>query len=191
MRSRITVVTVLSIVFLALAAPAALWAQEPAPEKEKTKAPAVAAAAPADAQVYKFTLQDFEEPACSQASEWTLSVPAGEWVQFPVIWMAKDEATARENWEHMRYQVSLDGKPLAIPDDVKERTETGKFDCPDGTMEGVSVTKMLYLPPLTGEHTYQIRYMFDDDVNDGWSTYAKGSDLSLLMKLQPKAKTKG
>jgi hypothetical protein len=57
--------------------------------------------------------------------------------------------------------------------------------CPDRTITGVVVSPVFYLPPLTAERSFDVTYVYDDDVNDGWDTFARGTRSSWTMRLRP------
>jgi hypothetical protein len=164
----------LALTILLLAAPAA--AQEPE----------IVAAAPENARVHEITQADWIEPFCRGATDWTFSVPRGHWIKVPVAWVAVDEATARANWEHMSFSVSLGERALTLPAGIEWETIPVRIECPDGRrMTGDSRQAMLYLPPVTAERAYGLAYQFHEDVNDGWAAYRKGTDFQSVLRLRP------
>jgi hypothetical protein len=164
----------LALTILLLAAPAA--AQEPE----------IAAAAPENARVHEITPADWIEPFCQGVTDWTFSVPRGHWIKVPVAWVAVDAATARANWEHMSFAISLGERALTPPTRIEWETIPVRIECPDGRrIIGDSHQAMLYLPPVTAERAYGFAYQFHEDVNDGWETYRKGTDFRTVVRLRP------
>jgi len=155
------------------------------PTPQAAAPPDIAAAPPAGAQVYTITEDMWKDAYCAGATDWTWDVPSGEWIAFPVGWIATDEATARANWEHMQYRISVDGRQLEIPDGVQTQVDSVHFECPNQTTDGVAVSRVVYFPPVAAERHYLIQYVFDADVNDGWNTFQQGSDLSTTVTLRP------
>jgi hypothetical protein len=168
-------VPVLLLVLAALIAVAPAIAQEPA----------VTAAPPEGAVVYRFTVDHWDEPLCAGAREWTFDVPAGQWVAFPIGWYAVDEATARANWESMRFELAADGRTLDVPVSEEWAVDVLDVQCPDRTITGVAVSPVVYLPPITAERRYEVSYIFDDDVNDGWYMFARGTTTTWTVRLRP------
>jgi hypothetical protein len=160
---------------------AALIAVAPAIAQE----PAVAAAPPEGAAVYRFTVDHWDEPLCAGAREWTFHVPAGEWIAFPIGWFAVDEATARANWESMRFELAADGRSLDAPMPAEWWVDALHVQCPDRTITGVAVSPVVYLPPLTAERSFDVTYVYDDDVDDGWNTFARGTRSTWTVRLRP------
>lgn len=136
----------------------------------------VRGAPPEGAAVHEFRAENWKAPICTGSTEWTFEVPRGKWIQFPAAWVAVDEATARANWEHMQYEISIGGRRLENPANVEWKVEAIRFECPDRVVEGVAVSPVLYFSPVTTVRTFRVRMLFDADVNDGWSTYPKGTD---------------
>lgn len=136
---------------------------------------------PEGAAVHEFQTENWKEPLCTGSTEWTFEVPRETWIQFPAGWVAVDEATARANWEHMQYEISIDGQPLENPEDVEWTVEAIRFECPDRVVEGVAVSPVLYFSPVVDVRTFRLRMLFDADVNDGWTTYPKGTDAAITV----------
>jgi hypothetical protein len=145
----------------------------------------LAAAPPDGAQVHRFTLADWQDALCAGANEWTFAVPGDHWIAFPIGWYAVDEATARDNWQHMRYEIMVGDQALEAPADPAWEVEALNIACPDRTVTGVAVSPVVYVPPLTGETTYSVSYLFDETVNDGWYDFEKGSRITMVARLQP------
>lgn len=141
----------------------------------------VRGAPPEGAAVHAFQAENWTEPICTGSTEWTFDVPRGMWIQFPAAWVAADEATARANWEHMQYEVSLDGRRLENPANVEWSVQAVRFECPDRVIEGVAVAPVLYFSPVSDVRTFRLRLLFDADVNDGWTTYPKGTDAAITV----------
>ncbi|HSJ30305.1 MAG TPA: hypothetical protein VK933_02650 [Longimicrobiales bacterium] len=141
----------------------------------------VRGAPPEGAAVHEFQAENWKEPICTGTTEWTLEVPRGTWIQFPAAWIAVDEATARANWEHMQYEISIEGRRLENPANVEWMVLPVRFECPDRVIEGVAIAPVLYFPPVTGARTFRLRMLFDADVNDGWTTYPKGTDSAVTV----------
>lgn len=158
-------------------------AKEPAPEAAPP--PDIAAAAPAGATVHQFTTADWQGPFCAGSTDWTFDVPSDAWIAMPIGWFAVDEATARANWEHMSYRIWLGDRELEIPEGVQMEVQALHFDCPDRTVDGTGVSPVVFLPPVTTARQYRVQLLFNDDVNDGWSTFAKGTDFTSTVTLQP------
>jgi hypothetical protein len=57
--------------------------------------------------------------------------------------------------------------------------------CPDRTIAGVAVSPIVYLPPLTAERRYEVSYIFDDDVDDGWNAFAGSTRTTWAVTLRP------
>lgn len=147
---------------------------------------AVAASPPADTEVHSFTPADMPEAVCAGASEWSLEVPTGAWIQFSRLWFATDEATARQNWEHMRIELWVDDQQLPLPEDTDWSAGLVHFDCPSGALDGFAMSPVFYLPPVTAQRKVRLRYLFDEDVDDGWNTFGKGTDISGTLTLKPR-----
>jgi hypothetical protein len=141
---------------------------------------------PESAPVHAFGVADWTEPMCAGASEWAFELPAHHWIEMPVGWIAVDEATARQNWQHMRYELEVDGEPVVVAGEPHWQTQQIQVECPGQTIRGTLVAPVVYLPPLTGERVYRFTLMFDEDVNDGWSTFEKGSSLTVTATLRPR-----
>lgn len=141
----------------------------------------VRGAPPEGAAVHEFQAENWKEPLCTGSTEWTFEVPRGKWIQFPAGWVAVDEATARANWKHMQYEITIDGRRLENPANVEWKVEAIRFECPDRVVEGVAVSPVLYFPPVRDVRTFRLRILFDAEVNDGWSTYPKGTDAAITV----------
>ncbi|MGD8320973.1 MAG: hypothetical protein PVJ02_10970 [Gemmatimonadota bacterium] len=182
-------------VAVALTAPLLMLScsKEPAPESapesasESAPPPDIAAAAPAGAAVHEFTPADWQGPLCAGSTEWTFDVPSDAWIAMPIGWFAVDEATARANWEHMSYRIWLGDRELDVPEGVQMGVAPVHIECPDRTIDGTGVSPVVYLPPVTAERTYRVQLLFNDDVNDGWNTFAAGSDFTSTVTLQATA----
>lgn len=151
-----------------------------------SRAPAVTdvtAAAPRTARVYRLDMADWEAPLCAGAAGWTFQVSRGQWIAFPIGWVAKDEAKARSNWDHITLQPSVDNQPLDLPDELVWRSDRIRFRCPNREIDGVMVGPMVYLPPVIDSRTYQLRMLFNESVHDGWTTFQKGTDLTSRITL--------
>ena len=148
--------------------------------------PDVAAEAPATAPVHRLTPDDWREPICAGAMEWTYDVPSEAWIEFPIGWIAVDHATAVSNWDRMRFELWLGDRQLAVPQGLNWEMQPVQFECPDRVVTGTAFCPMVYLPPLTTERPYRIRLIFEGDVNDGWATYRGGTDLNVTLTLRPK-----
>lgn len=154
--------------------------------------PAIAAKAPDDVRVHRFHIQDWEEPACAGASEWTVEVPAGHWIEYPVGWIAVDHGTAIENWDCMRFEIRTGGELLDVGSQpLNWDLSPVQFECADRTIEGMALAPLVYLPPVDGERTYEVRYIFRADVDDGWNTYEAGSDLRIHVTFRNPAEGDG
>lgn len=147
----------------------------------------LAAAAPEGARVHHFDLVDWREPLCSGASEVAFDVPAGHWVEYPVGWIAVDHATAIQNWDCMGFEISTGGRVLPVPQGLNWDLSPVRFECPNDTVEGMALSPVIYLPPVDGERTYRVRYLFRAEVNDGWRSFAKGSDLTVQVTFRVEA----
>lgn len=156
------------------------------------QAPDIAAEAPDDAQVFRFEADDWKEPLCAGASEWTLEVPPGQWIEYPVGWIAVDHGTAIENWDCMRFEIRTGGELLEIDNQHLNWDLTPvRYECPDQTIEGMAFSPLVYLPPVDGERTYEVRYIFRSDIDDGWTTYEEGSDLRMHVTFRNPAEGEG
>lgn len=147
--------------------------------------PEIAAAPPPEAAVFRITPDLWEEPICAGVMEWTYQVPAGEWVGFPIGWIATDHPTAISNWDRMRFELWVDDRELEVPTGLNWELHEIHYACPGGAVDGVAFAPMVYLPPLTAERHYRIRFIFQDEVNRGFSTFAKGTDLMVRLNLRP------
>ncbi len=147
----------------------------------------IAAAPPAGVTVHRFTVADWLEQACAGKPEADLTVPAGEWVELPILWIAKDEATTRANLKSMTYSIALGDKTVALPAGVRWETGTWVMACPKQTYTGFGIAPVIYLPPSASERTVRLDYLINEDVNDGWDTYKKGKISTPLLRLHPAA----
>ncbi|MEJ2218103.1 MAG: hypothetical protein P8099_15955 [Gemmatimonadota bacterium] len=171
--------------FVPLAVVALLLVPACAKQPEAGPAPDIAAAPPADAQVHEFTMDEWRDAFCAGGTDWTFDVPTDAWIAMPVSWVAKDEATARANWEGVTYRLTVDGRSLEVPEGLQLRVDSVHFECPNGTIDGIGVSYMTYLPPVTAERHFSVHYLVNDDLNDGWSDYPKGSELTMNLTLRP------
>ncbi|MFW5947172.1 MAG: hypothetical protein ACOCUW_01660, partial [Gemmatimonadota bacterium] len=92
----------------------------------------MAAAPPDDAEVYEFDIATWEEPVCTEASAWSFEVPAGQWVEFPIGWIAEDHPTAVHNWDSIDFEILADGEPLEVPDGLNWGVDPIHFECDSG-----------------------------------------------------------
>lgn len=142
--------------------------------------PEVVTSPPRQTPIHHFEVQDWKEMVCSGATSVILEVPAGEWIEFPVGWIAADHGRAIQNWDCMGFEIRTGGRVLSVPNQgLNWDLSPVRFECADRTVEGIALSPVVYLPPVDGERTYQVRYIFRSDVNDGWSTFAGGSDLTV------------
>lgn len=163
-------------------------AAKAAPSPAAPAAAEIAAAPPAGATVHRFTVADWLEPACAGKPEADLTVPNGEWVELPILWVAKDEATTRANLKSVTYAIAVNNKAVALPAGFRWETGTWVIACPTQTYAGFGMAPVFYLPPSASERTVRLEYLINDDVNDGWDTYKKGSKISVpLLRLHPAA----
>lgn len=146
--------------------------------------PDIAAKRP-DAPIFHFELDAWEEPVCAGATAWTAEVPPGQWIELPVGWIAVDHSTAIQNWDCMRFEIRTGGRLLEVqPQQLNWDLMPVRFECPGRTIEGMALAPVVYLPPVDGERTYELRYIFRADVDDGWSTYEAGSELRVNVTLR-------
>jgi hypothetical protein len=85
----------------------------------------------------------------------------------------------------MRVELSADGLTLDLPAPAEWAVDALYVQCPDRTITGAAVSPIVYLPPLTAERRYDVTYVFDDDVDDGWNTFARGTRSTWTVRLRP------
>ena len=173
MRSRRPLFPAIVAVIAAIAVgPAAAIAQQPAVQ------------APDDAPIHRLHVEDWNDIVCQGLEDWTFEVPPGHWIELPIGWVAVDHGTAIANWDCMEFTILQDGDPIPLPDRPNWDLNPVSYECADRTIEGMALAPLIYLPPVDGSETYQIRYHFRADTDDGWSTYEAGSNIDVTLTLR-------
>ncbi len=145
----------------------------------------IATAPPANSIAYRVGEVETKEAVCSNTPRVEVQIPADAWVELPIGWIAKDEATVRANWKLMSYTLLAGDQPLKVPAGVRWHMQKVRFDCPQQVLEGMLLAPVVYLPPSASERTYYIQLVFKQDLNDGFADYKKGPATKFAIHLQP------
>ncbi len=147
----------------------------------------IVASPPANATVFRVGEGDWRDAICAGKLEADVRVPATDWIEIPLGWIAVDEATARANWKSMAFTIARDDRPAAPPAGLRWQTASVRLDCPTQSLAGFFLGPVFYLPPARTEQSFRFEYSFKDDVYDGWSTFKKGTKQTMVLRLHPLA----
>lgn len=114
---------------------------------------------------------------CEGLSEWTVEATPDDWINVGAKWVAVDEATAQDNWQHIGFVITVDGQEIADPKSYEHGPSPFSITCGDETASGGAMGLEIYLPPLAaGDHTVTWKYIIEADLNDGWDDYPAGTE---------------
>jgi hypothetical protein len=147
----------------------------------------ISALLPAGARLDSIPLLALQPIACGDTTQIDVELSWGAWIEWEIAWTAINGATARANWDSISYQLAVNDSVVALPDPLPWRTERFSLTCPDRTLTGVMMSQIVYLPPLIDPRTVTMTYIFNGDVFDGWSTYARGTTASYVVRLRPRS----
>jgi len=120
-----------------------------------------------------------QEALCEGQMEWTVEAGTKDWIDVSIEWVAIDTATTLDNVKHIKFETSVDGKTLADTMKYPSSPEPFSISCDGSLIEGIGIKYALFLPPLSkGEHTVSWHVIIEDDLNDGWSDYPKGTEFT-------------
>ena len=130
--------------------------------------------APADAKVVKaFSKMD---AACDGKTEWTVEATRDAWVDVGEGWFAKNGTIAQDNWKHISWAITLDGKEIKNLEKYFHGPKPLKLDCPGSPISAEMVGLEIYVPPLpVGDHQVTWKVAIESDLNDGYDDYKKGT----------------
>jgi hypothetical protein len=114
---------------------------------------------------------------CEGLTEWTVEATPDDWINIGAKWVAVDEATAQDNWQHISFVITVDGQEIADPKSYEHGPMPFSITCGDETTTGVAMGLDTYLPPLAaGDHVVTWTYIIEADLNDGWDDYPAGTE---------------
>jgi len=109
------------------------------------------------------------------------------WVAWKIMWGAVDSVTVVANWDSLSYQLLYDGTlPAEVSNSVAWRIEPFSVKCPNNqTMTGIMKSRVVYLRPFTAEREIRGTFNLLGTINDGWSTYQRGTSVSITARFVP------
>jgi len=114
---------------------------------------------------------------CEGLTEWTVEATPDDWINIGAKWVAVDETTAQDNWQHISFVITVDGQEIADPKSYEHGPMPFSITCGDETMTGGAMGLDIYLPPLAvGDHVVTWTYIIEADLNDGWDDYPAGTE---------------
>jgi hypothetical protein len=114
---------------------------------------------------------------CEGLTEWTVEATSDDWINIGAKWVAVDEATAQDNWQHISFVITVDGQQIADPKSYEHGPMPFSITCGDETTTGGAMGLEIYLPPLAvGDHVVTWTYIIEADLNDGWDDYPAGME---------------
>jgi hypothetical protein len=114
---------------------------------------------------------------CEGLTEWTLEATPDDWINVGAKWVAVDETTAQDNWQHISFVITVDGQEIADPKSYEHGPMPFSVTCGDETTTGGAMGLEIYLPPLeVGDHVVTWTYIIEADLNDGWDDYPAGTE---------------
>jgi hypothetical protein len=114
---------------------------------------------------------------CEGLTEWTVEATSDDWINIGAKWVAVDEATAQDNWQHISFVITVDGQEIADPKSYEHGPMPFSITCGDETTTGGAMGLEIYVPPLAvGDHVVTWTYIIEADLNDGWDDYPAGTE---------------
>jgi hypothetical protein len=114
---------------------------------------------------------------CEGLTEWTVEATPDDWINIGAKWVAVDETTAQDNWQHISFVITVDGQEIADPKSYEHGPMPFSITCGDETTTGGAMGLDTYLPPLAaGDHVVTWTYIIEADLNDGWDDYPAGTE---------------
>ena len=114
---------------------------------------------------------------CEGLTEWTVEATPDDWINIGAKWVAVDETTAHDNWQHISFVITVDGQEIVDPKSYEHGPMPFSITCGDETMTGGAMGLEIYLPPLAvGDHVVTWTYIIEADLNDGWDDYPAGTE---------------
>jgi len=114
---------------------------------------------------------------CEGLTEWTVEATPDDWINIGAKWVAVDETTALDNWQHIGFAITVDGQEIADPKSYEHGPMPFSITCGDETMTGGAMGLEIYLPPLAvDDHVVTWTYIIEADLNDGWDDYPAGTE---------------
>jgi hypothetical protein len=114
---------------------------------------------------------------CEGLTEWTVEATSDDWINIGAKWVAVDEATTQDNWQHISFVITVDGEEIADPKSYEHGPMPFSVTCGDETTTGSAMGLEIYLPPLAvGDHVVTWTYIIEADLNDGWDDYPAGTE---------------
>lgn len=120
-----------------------------------------------------------QKAMCEGLMDWNMEAGGKDWIDVSIEWVAVDTATVKDNVKHINLETSVDGATLADTMKYPSSPEHFSINCSGTVIEGSGIKYALFLPPLSkGEHTITWHGIVEDDLNDGWSDYPKGTEFT-------------
>jgi hypothetical protein len=114
---------------------------------------------------------------CEGLTEWAVEATPEAWINIGAKWVAVDEATTQDNWQHIAFVITVDGQEIADPKSYGHGPVPFSITCGDETATGGAMGLDIYLPPLAaGAHIVTWTYIIEADLNDGWDDYPAGTE---------------
>jgi hypothetical protein len=114
---------------------------------------------------------------CEDLTEWTVEATPDDWINVGAKWVAVDETTAQDNWQHISFVITVDGQEIADPKGYEHGPTPFSITCGDETMTAGAMALDIYLPPLgPGDHAVTWTYIIEADLNDGYDDYPAGME---------------
>ncbi|NJD11265.1 MAG: hypothetical protein FIB01_12805 [Gemmatimonadetes bacterium] len=151
--------------------------------------PTAYAEPPVGAKVDSIPLAAWNNATCNNDTT-PIEVPVDttSWIEWRIMWGAVDSATARANWDSISYQLLYDDTvPAEVSNSLAWRSDSLSVKCPDKTITGVLSSRVVYLRPFTAGRRVRGTYNFLGSTNDGFSTYARGTSLSIVANFKPRS----
>ncbi len=100
------------------------------------------------------------------------------WLDVGFEWIAREVPTVVATWSFLRVAVTVDGRYIDSPKQQSKGPDEVVLPCKGETRFGYLMADSLYIPPLPpGDHTIVWTIGFPRDIDDGWQTYPRGSEL--------------
>jgi hypothetical protein len=120
-----------------------------------------------------------QKAMCEGLMDWNMEVGGKDWIDVSIEWVAVDTATVIDNVKHINLETSVDGRKLTATMKYPSSPDPFSINCGDTVINGSSIKYTLYLPPLSkGEHKIVWHGVVEDDLNDGWNEYPKGTEFT-------------
>lgn len=112
------------------------------------------------------------------------TVPGSYWIDVGFEWVARDVTTLMTTWPFIAVSVTVDGQLIESTQRQSKGPEEAVLPRANETRFGYMMTDALYVPPLAlGDHTIVWTINFPRDIDDGWITYFRGTEIVITSLL--------